>query len=156
MDGTWTLALRIVSPKFCQLATEVIKRSWNLEYHILQGFTPTRQPCPQRVLHKLARLWTHNPECQGSSPIQVRYLHCLIFNIQSNFSQLITNYTRAYSLKNKLYKNYAEGNMFDIIVYIYLPYSNDLIYFFIYLFYRKTPNGRNIKLLVLLKHCLIR
>ena len=24
---------------------------------------------------KLAKLWTHNPESQGSSPIQVRYLY---------------------------------------------------------------------------------
>ena len=87
MDGTWTLALRIVSPEPCQLATEVIKMgklamwatggsrncvkfsvgqgtSW--EYMILKISIPFNDLCG-----KLARLWTHNPECQGSSPIQV-------------------------------------------------------------------------------------
>ena len=34
LDGTWTLALRIVRPESCQFVTEFITRNWNLEYHM--------------------------------------------------------------------------------------------------------------------------
>ena len=88
----------IKSPESCQFATKVINWNRNLEYDILLGVTMIKASLydneffynsPNSIpfndlSSKLARFWTQNPDCQGSSPIQVRYLYFFLFSRTNN------------------------------------------------------------------------